>query len=262
MILNMSKRKISVRKHWRRTKRGLVPVRRHKRNIKVPPAWTDVKYPKNKSYVAKGKDSKGRWQYIYPKKYKEKRDEKKFKRVKKLKKEVPTLLNKINKDLKEDNTEAQVIYTMYKTGLRPGTEKDTKAEKEAKGIMTLEKKDAKVKPGNKVEFKFTGKKGIKVEKEIKDKKLTDIVKQRKKDKRLFQTSESEVRDYFDDLSKGKFQLKDFRTLKANQIAKKAIKKTDTKKELGEAVAKELGNTPRVALNSYVSPEIIKKVKSK
>lgn len=254
-------RKVNVKRHIRKKGKKVIPVRSHKRNISVPPAWTNVSFPKNEPYIAKGQDSKGRWQYIYPKSHSQSKETQKFKRVNRLKKKIPQLLPELNKDIKEGRQEAEVIYTMYKTGFRPGTDKDTKAEEEAFGTLTLLKDHVKVKPDNKVEFSFIGKKGIEIEKEIKDKKLADIIKERKTDKKLFQTTEKEVREYLRKKLRGDFQLKDFRTLKAVDVAEKVVKQVDTKKELGEQVAKELGNTPTIALNSYIPPEIKEKVTS-
>ena len=77
------------------------------------------------------------------------------------------------------------MYSIYKTGFRPGTEKDTKADKKSFGIATMKKKHVKLKGNDKVEFDFVGKKGVKIQKEVKDKKLHNLIKDRKTNTDLF-----------------------------------------------------------------------------
>jgi DNA topoisomerase-1 len=224
-----------------------------KSRYKVPPAWKDVKFYKDKQYVATGIDKKGRLQYIYPPSFVKKASEKKFARIDKLEKQIPSIMSKVKQDVEEQKPEAEAVYTIYKTGFRPGTEKDTLAEKQAYGVSTLEPKHIKVK-GNSVQFKFIGKKGVYVEKEVRDKMLADILRRRKTvGKQLFPVSDVQMRSYFSDLTRGRYQLKDLRTLRAQRLAKQL---DGSKKEIAEEVSKELSNTPAVAIKSYVSPELV------
>ena len=78
------------------------------------------------------------------------------------------------------------------------------------------------------------------------------------------TSDS-LRKYTDQLTGNKFSQKDFRTLVANKLAMKEINgqeaptsETAYKKavrSVAQAVSKALGNTPSVALASYISPAV-------
>lgn len=223
-----------------------------KSRYKVPPAWKHVKYYENKPYVVTGIDKKGRIQYIYPPSFVQKASEKKYARVERLEKQMPAIISKIKQDVAKEKPEAEAVYTIYKTGFRPGTEKDTLAEKQAYGVSTLEPRHVKVKDGV-VEFKFVGKKGVSVEKEVKDRVLADIMRRRRKEEQIFPVSDSQMRFYFDHLTQGRYQLKDLRTLRAHELAKKL---DGDKKEIAQEVSKELGNTPAVAIKSYVSPELI------
>jgi DNA topoisomerase IB len=253
-------RKTSVKKHIRKKGKKVIPVRRHTRKVKgvpIPPAWSHVKIHQNKPYVATGRDEKGRIQYLYPKDFVKRQDKKKFKRVKRLEKKMPNILNKIDKDIEKGNEEAQALYTMYRTGFRPGTDRDTKADQKAFGTTNLEKRHVKVKPNNVVEFNFLAKKGVKVEKDVKDKKLAKIMKERDSDKRIFHTNEDKLRKYFNIKSGGNFQLKDLRTLRANKVAKKIVQKNGNDKQLvAKKVAEDLGNTPAIAVKSYIAPEVL------
>lgn len=220
---------------------------------KVPPAWRNVKYYEDKPYVATGVDKKGRIQYIYPKSFSSASSEKKFNRIERFEKQAPAIIDSVMKDVKKgDNPEAEIVYTMYKTGFRPGSENDTMAEKKAFGASTLLKDHVSVRKDD-VKFKFIAKKGVPVEKEVKDKLLADIIKRRMQSRRLFDTSEGRLRAYFDRKTQGRFQLKDLRTLKAYEVAKEA---GGDKKEIAERVSEELSNTPAVAISSYIHPRLI------
>ncbi len=264
----MTHKGIRPSRHFRnvRTKKGRkkVLINPHiSKKIKVPPSWKKVKFYEGRNYLATGVDTKGRLQYLYPKNVRIRNERKKFRRVERLAKKKKHILNKVIQDAKEGNIEAQAVYTMFQTGFRPGTEKDTKADKEAFGTVTLLKDHVKVKPKNKVEFKFVGKKGVNIKKEIKDPLLADIIKERKQSKQLFDTSSNEVRDYFDKKTSGQFQLKDIRTLKAFEVADEILDKTksddprEIKKEVVTEVSEALGNTPAIAAQAYIAPKLEK-----
>ena len=248
---------IRVRQHLRRG----FPVRSHSRKIKIPPAWKNVKHFTNRPYVATGVDSKGRLQYVYPKHVLEQGANRKYKRIERLAGRKEEILGEIIQDAKDGRVEAQAVYTMYKTGFRPGSEKDTKSDVRAYGATTLLRRQVKVKPKNKVEFDFIGKKGVRVKKEVQDRLLSKIMKERRKDEHVFDTSDAEVREYWNNRTRGQFQLKDLRTLKAFETADKILKSTaakspiEIKKEVIQAVSKELGNTPAIAASSYIAPKI-------
>jgi len=243
-----------------RSKKGKL-YRRSKHRRKVPPHLKKVKYYDNRRYVATGLDSKGRVQYIYPEGVKMKFASQKYKRINRLKKQEDELMGGIIKDAKKGDVEAQAVYTMYKTGFRPGSGRDTKSDVQAFGTTTLLKKHVRVRPNNRVKFKFVGKKGVKIEKEVKDKLLSDVIKERKNDQRVFETNVNNVRSYFKRKTSNRFQLKDLRTLKAFDVADKALtgsKLKDPKKIKKEVVAKvaeELGNTPSIAASAYIAPKL-------
>lgn len=257
----MPKIKIHVRTHIRKTTNGKSIVRKHHRNIKIPPGWKKVKFYRDRNYIATGIDRKGRLQYIYHKNIRRRNEDKKFRRIDRLTRKKKVILNRVIKDVKDGNTEAQAVYTIFKTGFRPGSEKDTKADKEAFGAITLLKEHIKLKPRNMVKFNFIGKKGILIKKEVQDPLLADIMKERKQDKHLFDTSPGEVREYFDKKTNGQFQLKDLRTLKGFEVADQVLAKTksedpkEIKKEVVQEVSKELGNTESVAAKSYIAPKL-------
>ena len=247
------------RKHIRRSKKGRPFIAgrgkaRRKKKVAIPPAWKNVKFWNNREYIATGIDEKGRLQYIYPRSFVNRQQLRKHRRVDRLDSLLSPIIEKIIKDADKGNQEAQAVYTLFKTGFRPGTDKDTLADKKAYGVTTLRKRHVKLKNG-KVNFKFTSKKGVKVDKDFKDKRLNKYVKERLKSTELFDTDINKTRAYFKKKTRGRFQLKDLRTLRAHKITDKLLKKkkSATRKEVGEKVSEELGNTPAIALKSYVDP---------
>jgi DNA topoisomerase I len=236
---------------------------------KVPPAWTNVWMTNDpKSPVqATGRDSKGRRVYLYSVEHAGRAAAAKFSRLKAFAKVYPSLIRKIAVD-KKHSEEALVLYLISKTGFRIGSDAETLAEVKAFGASTLRCSHVAVK-GNRVSFDFTGKKGSRVNKVLRDGFLAGNISKRcftGTDKRLFKTTDDNIRDYLNSIpAAAGFSVKDFRTYRATIIALHKIGTMDIPEngrqyksyriKVGEAVAKELGNTPRIALKSYVSPEV-------
>jgi DNA topoisomerase-1 len=183
-------------------------------------------------------------------------------------KELPKLDKVFFKDARKKD-EAAVLLLMRKTGIRVGSERDTLAEKKAYGATTLTSKHVKINDDT-VMLSFVGKKGVKIRQKIQDKELADALRPRAaKGGKLFDTSDSRVRDYLH-ANDGKFHPKDLRTIKALEISLETIHKLSDPKNakefakarnaVGDAVAKALGNTRTVALNSYIPPEVFSKWK--
>jgi DNA topoisomerase-1 len=122
---------------------------------------------------------------------------------------------------------------------------------------------------DKLAFTFTGKKGISVYKELKDGFLAQAINRHcksKSERNIFKTNDEKIRAYLEKISGGAgFTVKDFRTYMGTLAALRKIRTMSSprsvsefrrfRKEVGRAVGEELGNTPTIALNSYVSPEV-------
>jgi DNA topoisomerase-1 len=236
---------------------------------RVPPAWarvwmtTDPKSP----IQAMGRDSKSRRVYLYSAEQTGRASALKFSRLKAFAKVYPSLLRKIQVD-KYTSEEALVLYLISKTGFRVGSEAETRASVQAFGASTLRCSQVSIN-GVGVAFDFTGKKGIRVGKVIKDAFLSGSIHGRctsAADPKIFNTSDRRIRRYLNTISGGsEFNVKDFRTYLATIVALRKIKampvpKNGTefkhaRREVGESVARELGNSPAIALKSYVTPEV-------
>lgn len=221
--------------------------------VPIPPAWKNVKRHHGKNYVVTGVDEKGKTQYIYKETFKKQKAKEKYNRVKQLRKDVKKLVQKACKD--RGCAEAEVVYAMRRTGFRLGGESEIKPDKPSFGLTTLKPSQVRLSNGRTIHFRFNGKSGVKVDKTIHDKKLHDILKKNLNKGYVFNTTNDRVRAYMERISNGKYKAKDLRTLKADETAR-GIHSRD-KKKVGEAVSKALNNTPRVALQSYVNPELVR-----
>jgi DNA topoisomerase IB len=232
-------------------------------SLKIPPAWTDVHLSEDPAakLQAIGIDSKGRTQYRYSTEHSGKAAAEKFARTKKLIALLPTIDKHIQNNSSE---EAAVLRLIRKTGLRIGGDADTGADKQAYGATTLLKDHVKDE-GGKTKLDFVGKKGVNISHDVDDEILANELKERAKSGgKLYNTTDAKVRDYLHGIAPG-FKVKDLRTVVATEEAQKAISDipspTDLKSyvkaitEVGKMVSAKLGNTPTVALASYIPPEV-------
>jgi len=246
------------------------------RSLRLPPAWKDVQISENSDsdLQALGKDAKGRYQYVYSAAHSERQSAAKFNRVKQFVKSLPSLTSAVRRDLEKGGVEgdnAALILLMRKTGFRVGSEADTKAAKEALGASTLTDKNVKIN-GDEITFDFIGKKGVSIKQKIKDRELAAILRPRlKRGGKLFQTTDNKVRQYMKKATGEDFKPKDLRTVVAAETALNAMQSMDFPKNekefkknrtiVGKQVAEKLGNTPTVALASYIPPEVFSQWKS-
>jgi DNA topoisomerase-1 len=247
------------------------PLPEHIASLKIPPAWTDVTYsPDPKSeLLAKGKDSKGRDQYVYSEEHKGKAAEAKFSRIDELNEKYEEVLKQNMGNLKGPKAEvAQVLHLIMQTGIRPGGDDDTQAKVKAYGATTLEGRHVKQK-GKAVYLEFIGKKGVPNSIPIEDSYMARVLLDRAKkvggDGRLFNVDNVKLLGYSESLDGGGFKTKDFRTLLGTRTAMEQVKKEkppsnekEYKKKVklvAKYVSQKLGNTPSVALKAYIHPVV-------
>lgn len=249
----------------------------HIQDLKIPPAWTSVRYAEDPKadLLAMGKDSKGRDQYVYSKAFQDSQAALKFDRVAALADEIKGIDKQLAKDrasgddVKREHADvATLIRTM---GIRPGSEDDTKAKTKAYGATTLEGRHVRVDSAGNVGLNFVGKKGVQIDLPVDDKKVAAMLASRKMqagdDKQLFpRVSSGSLLDYIHgNLDHGGFKSKDFRTYLGTSTAQamvSSMKEPTSQKEyvkavkdVAKAVSEKLGNTPTVALNSYIAPQV-------
>lgn len=243
-----------------------------RKELGIPPAWTNVKINKDTEadLLATGKDSKGRTQYIYSENATMKAAAVKFARNKELIEKEGYITKQNLENIKSADASiaepARVMSLIHSTGIRPGSLKETGAKVQAFGATTLEGRHV-IESVDGVRLQFVGKKGVSLDIPVNDKDVAKMLIERKKiagdTGRLFNTTDDELRKYSKKLDGGGFKPKDFRTLKGTKTALEEVKKLKRAKTLSEykksvmGVAKKvstvLGNTPSIALKSYINP---------
>lgn len=253
------------------------------KKIYIAPAYKNVKIYLDSDILATGIDNAGRKQYIYSDKMKEKRELKKYKRLKLLSKNISKLKYKINKDL--DNTKftknkliALLLRIMDICNFRNGNKKYEKLYG-SHGLLTLHKKHICIKKDF-VEIDFIGKKGVINNCLLKNKNIQDLIKKvynisSKEDPYLFSIMDKGkvikvlINDINEYLEIFKVTCKDLRMWNANVIFLKNLKNeleldstSDRKKLIRSAIKKtavSLHHTPAICKSSYIFKKIIEDI---
>ncbi len=250
------------------------PLPDHIASLKLPPAWTDVRIcpdPEG-TLLASGRDSKGRLQCVYSEAFSKTQAEAKFARVQELRTKFTDIHAQNEKNTRSRNPKvkdtAECLKLIMHTGIRPGSEDDTGAAVQAYGASTLLGSHV-VETKSGLQLHFTGKKGVNLKIPVTDESVANMLRRRKKaagaEGQLFpNTHEKHLLNYSNQLDGGGFKTKDFRTHVGTSTALSEIEKMPVPKDEKEyrkqvlAVAKivssKLGNTPVVALASYIAPE--------
>ena len=237
----------------------------------IPKHWTHVILAtrKNSPLQAVGKDAAGRTQYLYSSERTAKKAAGKWSRLKAFGKVVSVLDSAIEKRARR-NDEGLILDIIKHTAFRIGSHADTKARVQAYGVSTLLAKHVKVN-GDRVEFNFIGKEGVKNHKVIHDPQIADALSKRlarakTPNDSLFGVNDDHVRRAFHELPKANsFLVKDYRTFIGTQAAFAAVKKMSVpqnaiqfikaRREVAGKVAQVLGNTPSIAMKAYIAPEV-------
>lgn len=251
--------------------RSMLPA--HIKELKLPPGWKHLQFnpDPDAALLGIGRDAKGRDQYIYSEKFISANQALKFARIREMDKKFDSMLEQTRKDQQSPDKKiaehAIVAELIFLTGIRPGSDDDTGADKKAFGATTLEVRHF-VKTDDGVRLRFTGKKGVDLDLPLNDSDLADKISKRvaekKDDDKIFNVSDSSLRDYVKRLDPA-LKTKDIRTTVATRIARDEIKKIPTPKNekdykaavfaVGKAASKVLGNTPSIALAAYVDSSI-------
>jgi DNA topoisomerase-1 len=224
---------------------------------------------------------KNRKQYRYHALWNYLRNETKFHNMLEFGKALPALRLRLEKDmaqsqLNESKVIATVISLMERTYIRIGNESYEKLNG-SYGLTTLKDKHVDIK-GDTVKFSFTGKKGIKHDISLKNRKLAKAVKDCRDipGRELFQfyneagehksIDSGMVNHYIKEASGGAFTAKDFRTwagslhmLCSLASMDELLDEKEKKKNILSAldtVSQKLGNTRTVCKKYYVHPGII------
>jgi DNA topoisomerase-1 len=253
--------------------------------LRVPPAWRNVHIaatPRS-AIQAWGFDARGRKQYRYNERAVERRELRKYHRVRQLAKELPRIRRVLREDAKPharvqsldaDTVAATVLRVISETFCRVGGERYAK-ENGTFGITTLRKSHVDLYDGTAC-FEYTGKGSIRQRQVVHDRELVRLVRRQLETPgtALFRYRDNgrwhvlTARDVNDYLQRriGRFSAKDFRTWggtlrAATVLAEIGPAKSDTEAKRNVALAmrlvsSELGNTPTICRKSYVHPMVI------
>jgi DNA topoisomerase-1 len=252
------------------------------RAIAVPPAWTDVWISGDPDghIQATGRDARGRKQYRYHADFRSERERTKFDELVPFGESLGGLRRTLDEDLggrglTYERVVALVVSLLECTHIRVGNECYV-ASNGTYGLTTLRSRHVKVR-GSTVQIKFSGKGGRRHDVAVTDPRLGRIVRacQDLPGQMLFQwedgdgalrpVTSTEVNDYLRANTGLDVTAKTFRTWGATLLAasgfavlpppKTARRRNASIKAVVEVVAEELGNTPTVARNSYIHPNV-------
>lgn len=207
-------------------------------------------------------NAQGKTKYLYTKEHDNQKAAEKWARIAELDKARPKIAKQLDKDFNKSD-EAKVLYLMNKTGMRVGGSTDSGSV----GASSLESKHIKV-DGNNITFTFPQKGNKPMQTSVEDAKLAKFFKG--KEGKLFDTTDEKCRDYLKKIYPEKeFKTHDLRDYYATSMAavlvKQAGKAKDEKhrksiiKQISIAVSEKLGNTPKMALEKYIHPNIWEKL---
>jgi DNA topoisomerase-1 len=251
--------------------------------LRVPPAWRDVHIAASPRAMlqAWGFDARGRKQYRYHENAVQRREARKYYRVRRLARDLPTIRATLHHDMSyapsdRDRVAAIVVRLISKGFFRIGSERYVK-ENHTFGLVTLRKKHVTVR-GDVLEFSFTGKGSKEQHHVVVDRALARRVKRllETPGRRLFRYRDEggswrdltsrEVNDYIRRATGFHYTAKDFRTwggtLRVATILSdfgEPSSEREAKRNVVLAVrlsAAELGNTPAVCRASYVHPILL------
>jgi DNA topoisomerase-1 len=253
-------------------------------SLAIPPAWKEVRISrsKNANIIATGFDKAGRLQYLYNPKFRARQEKRKFEKILHFAEALPKMRRITNEHLSRPGLDREkvlacIVRLMDEAYFRIGNEEYAK-ENQSYGLSTIRSKHITI-SGDTVTFDFMGKSGQHQHKRVTDRQVAKLIKH------LDELPGYEVFKYYDDAGKltrvksqdvnayikeimgEEFSAKDFRTWGGTLLASAelaAVERAKTEQERKKAVticvqkvARKLGNTPAIALSSYIDPRIIK-----
>jgi DNA topoisomerase I len=254
--------------------------------LAIPPAWRDVWIcpAPNGHLQATGVDARGRKQYLYHPKWRERRDQQKFDSMCAFARALPRMRRRVKKDLADPGLSRRRVLAcsvrMLDRGFfRVGGE-DYAVENETYGLATMHKSHVKLSDGALL-FDYPAKSGQRRVQSIVDPHVYEIVRQLKRRRggspellaykdeagRWRDVKSADINAYVKEVTGGAFSAKDFRTWNATVLAAVALavsagaadgsqtRRKRAKTRAVKEVSRYLGNTPAVCRASYIDPRV-------
>jgi DNA topoisomerase-1 len=256
------------------------------RDLAIPPAWEEVwicPYPMG-HIQATGVDARGRKQYRYHDKWRERRDQEKFDEMIDFARALPGMRSRVASDLAADGMTRESVLAcavrlLDRGFFRVGGE-DYAVENESYGLATIHKRHVRLLDDFTLLFDYPAKSGQRRVQSVIDPEVYEIVAALKKrrggspellayrdGRRWRDLKSADINAYVKEVTGGDFSAKDFRTWNATVLAAVALAVSGPAAQLSERsrkrainravkeVAHYLGNTPAVARASYIDPRV-------
>ena len=256
------------------------------RELAIPPAWEDVWICADPlgHIQATGQDARGRKQYRYHDHWRERRDRQKFAAMLEFGKDLPTLRDQVDRDLRRrkvsrERVLACAVRLLDRGFFRIGSE-DYAEENETYGIATMRRRHVSV-DGEKVVFDSEAKGGKRRVQVVGDRTISRLVKTLRtrrggghellayrNGKAWRDIRSTDINDYIKSVIGEQHSAKDFRTWNATVLAAVVLAASARDRDLAtkgararaqrdavKEVARYLGNTPAVCRASYIDPRV-------
>jgi DNA topoisomerase-1 len=254
--------------------------------LAVPPAWEDVWVCADPlgHIQATGLDARGRKQYRYHDRWRERRDRQKFEDMLDFANSLPKLRERVERDLRKrklsrDRVLACAVRLLDRGFFRIGSE-DYAEENETYGLATMRKRHVSV-TGNTLVFDYEAKGGKRRVQTIADPKVSRLVKTLRERRggghellayrngsEWRDIRSNDINDYIQDTVGREHSAKDFRTWNATVLAAVVLAasarerdmstkggRNRAKRDAVKQVSHYLGNTPAVCRASYIDPRV-------
>src|SRR3954462_12726975 len=233
---------------------------------------------------ATGVDARGRKQYRYHDKWRERRDQEKFDEMIDFAHALPAMREKVDEHLaSEGMTRERVLagaVRLLDRGFFRVAGEDYAVENESYGLATIHKRHVQLLDDCRLRFDYPAKSGQRRIQSFVDPEVFEIVHELKRrrggspellayrdGRRWRDLKSADINAYIKEITRGDFSAKDFRTWNATVLAAVALavsgpatqrSTTARKRAITRAVkevARYLGNTPAVARSSYIDPRV-------
>ncbi|MBI1853384.1 MAG: DNA topoisomerase IB [Planctomycetes bacterium] len=250
--------------------------------LEIPPNWKQVVVASSlrPHLQAIGLDAAGRWQYLYRASHTAGRVRDKFERVSAFGAALPALRRALHRDLARkglprEKAIAGALLLLAECAIRPG--KATYARDNGSfGLATLRSTHVEIE-GDLVRLRFRGKHGQPQRHELRSLRLArmiramkllpgpELFKYRRANGRVWDLRDKHLNAYVKRTMGATFSARDFRTWAGTLICASALRReADARHVLPDyaitravrETASHLGNTPRVARESYVHPTVL------
>jgi|SRR5829696_5705858 len=256
------------------------------KTLAIPPAWEEVWICADPlgHIQATGIDARGRKQYRYHDRWRERRDRQKFDAMVQFARSLPKLRKHVEADLRKrkisrERVLACAVRLLDRGFFRIGSE-DYAEENETYGLATMRKRHVTVN-GNTLVFDYEAKGGKRRVQAIADPKVSLLVRTLRERRggghellayrngsQWRDIRSTEINDYIKDVIGEQHSAKDFRTWNATVLAAVVLAASARERDMTtkggrnrairdavKQVSHYLGNTPAVCRASYIDPRV-------